>query len=83
MNREACALPLSYNRSINLFFPSSSVRSIVLDYGIEIRELHEEDRIFVGGALGNYSLAGFEMVLVRHVSHYIINYYLPSGELET
>jgi hypothetical protein len=48
-------------------------RSIVLDYGIEIKELREEDRIFVGGPLGNYSLAGFEMVLVRHVSHYIIN----------
>jgi hypothetical protein len=55
-------------------------RSIVLDYGIEIKELREEDRIFVGGPLGNYSLAGFEMVLVRHVSHYIINYYLPSGK---
>ena len=35
--------------------------------------------MFEGGALGNYSLAGFEMVLVRHVMHYIINYYLPSG----
>jgi hypothetical protein len=55
-------------------------RSIVLDYGIEINELRQEDRIFVGGPLGNYSLAGFEMILVRHISHYIINYYLPSGE---
>jgi hypothetical protein len=27
----------------------------------------------------NHSLAGFEMILVRHISHYIINYYLPSG----
>ena len=26
-----------------------------------------------------YSLAGFEMILTRHVSHYIITYYLPSG----
>ena len=25
------------------------------------------------------SLAGFEMILTRHVSHYIITYYLPSG----
>jgi hypothetical protein len=41
--------------------------------------LPDHDRIFVGGVLGNYSLAGFEMVLVRHVMHYIINYYLPSG----
>jgi hypothetical protein len=54
-------------------------RSIVLDYDITINRLRDEDRIFVGGALGNYSLAGFEMILRRHVSHYIINYYLPSG----
>ena len=47
--------------------------------GTFIRSLPESDRVFEGGALGNYSLAGFEMVLVRHVMHYIINYYLPSG----
>lgn len=51
----------------------------MLDYDISINKLREEDRIFVGGSLGNYSLAGFEMILTRHVSHYIINYYLPSG----
>merc|ERR1719458_759172 len=54
-------------------------RSIVLDYEIKIKQLAMPDRIFVGGALGNYSLAGFEMILHRHISHYIINYYLPSG----
>merc|ERR1719192_79177 len=54
-------------------------RSIVLDYEIKIKQLAGPDRIFVGGALGNYSLAGFEMILHRHISHYIINYYLPSG----
>ena len=32
------------------------------------------------GSLGNYSLAGFEMILHRYVSHYIITYYLPSGK---
>ena len=26
-----------------------------------------------------FSLAGFSMILSRHVSHYIITYYLPSG----
>ena len=57
----------------------SLFRSIVLDYDITINKLREADRIFVGGSLGNYSLAGFEMILRRHVSHYIINYYLPSG----
>merc|ERR1719192_723716 len=54
-------------------------RSIVLDYDITINKLRESDQIFIGGSLGNYSLAGFEMILRRHVSHYIINYYLPSG----
>ena len=54
-------------------------RSIVLDYDIAINNLRKEDQIFIGGSLGNYSLAGFEMILRRHVSHYIINYYLPSG----
>ena len=54
-------------------------RSIVLDYEIKIQRLRDEDQIFIGGALGNFSLAGFEMILQRHVSHYIINYYLPSS----
>ena len=57
----------------------SLFRSIVLDYDITINKLRENDRIFEGGSLGNFSLAGFEMILHRHVSHYIINYYLPSG----
>ncbi|XP_023327977.1 glycine receptor subunit alpha-1 [Eurytemora carolleeae] len=54
-------------------------RSIVLDYDIRIKPLDEKDKVFQGGALGNFSLAGFEMILTRHVSHYIITYYLPSG----
>ena len=41
--------------------------------------LHQ-DRILNYGSLGNYSLAGFEMILHRYVSHYIITYYLPSGK---
>merc|ERR1712183_735790 len=44
-----------------------------------INDLAAADQIFSGGTLGNYSLAGFEMILTRHVSHYIITYYLPSG----
>ena len=32
------------------------------------------------GTLGNFSLTGFEMVLTRYVSTYIITYYLPSGK---
>ena len=29
-----------------------------------------------------YSVAGFEMKLSRHISHYLITYYLPSGEFK-
>ena len=42
----------------------------------------DQDRILNYGSLGNYSLAGFEMILHRYVSHYIITYYLPSGKSE-
>ena len=64
---------------IFIFLSIYLFRSIVLDYDIAINNLRKEDQIFIGGSLGNYSLAGFEMILRRHVSHYIINYYLPSG----
>ena len=39
-----------------------NTQSIILDYDIEIKELNKDDQIFVAGALGNFSLAGFEMV---------------------
>ena len=55
-------------------------RSIVLDYEVVIKPLKESDRVLSYGSLGNYSLAGFEMILHRYVSHYIITYYLPSGK---
>ena len=45
----------------------------------EIKPLSPEDAILDYGPLGNFSLAGFEMVLTRYVSTYIITYYLPSG----
>jgi len=32
-----------------------------------------------GRIVGFFSVAGFEMILQRHVSHYLITYYLPSG----
>ena len=40
-------------------------QSIILDYSISIRNLREIDKTFLAGALGNYSLAGFEMVSQR------------------
>ena len=39
-------------------------QSIVLDYDIEILNLKPRDKIFLAGALGNYSLAGFQMVRI-------------------
>ena len=40
-------------------------QSITLDYKITINELKKQDQIFNGGALGNFSLAGFEMVRAK------------------
>ena len=37
-------------------------QSIILDYAINIKKLKPNDQIFDSGALGNFSLAGFEMV---------------------
>jgi len=61
------------------YIQSSGSQSIILDYKISINELRNRDQIFDAGALGNFSLAGFEMTLERHVMSYIITYYLPSG----
>ena len=44
-----------------------------------IEALSDEDRVLDYGGLGNFSLSGFEMILTRYVSTYIITYYLPSG----
>ena len=52
---------------------------MVLDYHVSIIPLENTDRILSYGELGNFSVAGFEMVLERHLSHYLITYYLPSG----
>ena len=32
------------------------------------------------GSLGNFSVSGFEVVLTRHVSSYLVTYYLPAGK---
>merc|ERR1712004_341183 len=60
-------------------YASKKSNSIALDYEITIEALSDEDRVLDYGGLGNFSLSGFEMVLTRYVSTYIITYYLPSG----
>ena len=37
------------------------------------------DSQFVKCFAGNYSVTGFEMILTRRMSHYMITYYLPSS----
>lgn len=61
------------------FIPTKeeAIRSI-LDYDIEIHPLNPEDTSYA--ALGmNYSVAGFQLVLSRKASFYVVTYYLPSG----
>ena len=54
-----------------------AVRSI-LDYDINIYPLKPDDTHY--SALNmNYSVAGFQLVLSRKISFYIVTYYLPSG----
>ena len=40
-------------------------QSIILDYDITIRNLKMNDKMFDAGALGKFSLTGFEMVRVE------------------
>ena len=56
-----------------------TANSVVLDYSVDVIQLQDSDFILDYGELGNFSVAGFEMKLRRHVSHYLITYYLPSG----
>ena len=60
-----------------------TANSVVLDYSVDVIQLDETDFVLDYGDLGNFSVAGFEMILHRHVSHYLITYYLPSGEILT
>merc|ERR1719233_2540204 len=60
-------------------YSSKDKNSIPLNYDIEILPLKPEDAVLDYGAHGKYTLAGFEMRLTRHVSSYILTYYIPSG----
>ena len=65
----------------NEFVPrkEEAIKSI-LDYDIEIYDLRPDQTHYM--AIGmNYSVAGFEMVLTRKISFYVVTYYLPSRPL--
>ena len=69
---------------IKLFYISTSISKfeIIKTYFFSLAEigpLAAQDKILDYGDLGNFSLSGFEMILTRYVSTYIITYYLPSG----
>jgi hypothetical protein len=58
--------------------PEDATIKSILDYKIHFNPLRPEDTHYE--AIGmNYSTAGFEMILSRKMSFYIITYYLPSG----
>ena len=60
-------------------FDGKSENSIPLNYAINIRNLSAEDSILILDGSGNFSVAGFEVILDRHVSTFIFTYFLPSG----
>ena len=43
----------------------------ILDYQITIKALKKEDQVLSYGESGNYSIAGFEMTLVRNSAKYV------------
>lgn len=89
MDKQRCVFRVgsySYDSTKMIFetgtfgYSSKETNGIALDYDINIQQLAPEDQFLdLGASLGNFSIAGFEMVLTRYVSTYIITYYLPSG----
>jgi len=66
-------------RSYGYGYSAKDSNSQTLDYDIQIGPLKPEDRVLDYGALGNFSLAGFEILLTRRVFSYIFTYYIVSG----
>ena len=46
---------------------------------VKITELDWQEKYYLPQETGNYSVAGFRMLMERKVSQYVITYYLPSG----
>ncbi|XP_023343176.1 gamma-aminobutyric acid receptor subunit pi [Eurytemora carolleeae] len=65
--------------STSLLSYDDTIRNTILDYTVVLNPLGEDDKLFVWQSIGNYSLAGYEMVLQRNSLKYLVNYYLPSG----
>ena len=54
--------------AIEAFSYDRSVGNTILDYQVQIRNLHPKDTILTYGKSGNYSIAGFEMILTRNIA---------------
>jgi hypothetical protein len=52
-------------QTIKAAYDGKAGNSIALDYAIEIKRLKPQDSILLFDGLGNFSLAGFELVLNR------------------
>jgi len=56
-----------------------STQNTILDYKVQVSDLSGGDSRLVYGDMGNYSIAGFQIHLKRHMDKYIWNYHFPSG----
>jgi len=54
-------------------FSSKKANSIALDYGVLIKELAPEDSVLDYGPLGNFTIAGFEMVFTLISTNFVPN----------
>jgi len=70
--------PMSKMTFLAEFVPEDESIKSILDYRITFNKLDERDTHYM--AIGmNYSVTGFELILTRKMSFYIVTYYLPSG----
>ena len=65
-------------RYVLQFVPNDDSIKSILDYKITFKALDQSDTHYQ--AIGmNYSTTGFQLVLTRKMSFYVVTYYLPSG----
>ncbi|XP_059082147.1 glycine receptor subunit beta-like isoform X3 [Tigriopus californicus] len=72
-------LKMMFETEMAGYSPPKHTNSIPLDFEINISKLSLADQTYIAGSLGNFSLAGFELVLDRHMASYLLGYYLPTG----
>ena len=58
----------------------AALHSSTLLSRVTVIKIFQQANCFQCGSQHVFSVAGFEMKLSRHISHYLITYYLPSGE---